>query len=89
MTKLSRIVESGITYDFNPPVEIGDQQVKTIADMTRLALCGTEVMHPVASDAINLQVGTMLGALDELEMKEMALNELLAGKHEVRVAAAV
>ena len=85
MTKISEIIDLGSTYEFQPPVEVGLQKVKTLASLVRVAIRGSKVDSPEIADIIERPVISLLGTLDTPESKAVTLTAFLEGRHTVTV----
>lgn len=78
--QISHFEQDGMAYDFEPPVEVGDNDVKTIHHLAAIALLGPEIEHTELNAA-------MRGFTDVLQVphdRTEAFNIFLAGKHTVR-----
>ena len=85
MTKISEIIDQGSTYEFQPPVEVGLQNVSTLASLVRVAIRGSKVESPEIADMLERPVSSLLRTLDTPKSKAVALTAFLEGRHTVTV----
>ncbi|MDZ7785883.1 MAG: hypothetical protein U5L95_02060 [Candidatus Saccharibacteria bacterium] len=78
--QIAHFEQDGMAYDFEPPIEVGDNDVKTIHHLAAVALLGPEIERTELLTA-------MRGFADILQVphdRTEAFNIFLAGKHVVK-----
>ena len=81
---ISTIDGYGGRFNFEPPVEVGEQNVQTLHDLAVIAIIGCNNTSELIYNVAHQNVGSLLKAsAANPQMVQAALNGLLSGNHVV------
>jgi hypothetical protein len=80
---ISTIDGYGGRFQFEPPVEVGERNIKTLSELAAIAVAGydsPELIRKMAKDNVE---ALLKASSASPELVKVALNSLLDGKHRV------